>query len=202
MPSYTIAEGDCLSSLADQYGFLPDTIWNHPQNAQLKATRQDQNVLYPGDIIFIPDLTPKQVPCAVDQTYPFVKKGVPAKLRLQLLDGDQPRANVPFQLLIDGNWITGNSDGNGFIDQPIPPSAKSGKLIVGEGTTKDIHEFQFGTVDPFDTQEGVTGRLRNLGYGTDDMAEATKAFQSKEGLTVSGEVDDATRTRLKEKFGQ
>jgi peptidoglycan hydrolase-like protein with peptidoglycan-binding domain len=48
----------------------------------------------------------------------------------------------------------------------------------------------------------VKKRLSDLGYGTDNMSEALKAFQAKQKLEVSGNIDDATRARLKEIFGQ
>jgi hypothetical protein len=73
---------------------------------------------------------------------------------------------------------------------------------VGDGATKDTFELKFGSLDPVETDTGVSGRLVNLGYGSDDPKEAIKAFQQKQGLPVTGEVDDATRSALKDQFGQ
>jgi hypothetical protein len=94
-------------------------------------------------------------------------------------------------------WVSGRTDGDGYLEQAISPTAQSGTLRVGEGTTRDVHALNFGTVDPVETDTGVTGRLADLGYGGDDSTEALKAFQKREGLTVSGEADDATKNRLK-----
>lgn len=82
---YTIQAGDCIASLARDRGFLWETIWNHPRNAQLKRTRKDPNVLMVGDVVYVPDLTLKQVPKPTDQAHQFKLKNVPAKLRLRLL---------------------------------------------------------------------------------------------------------------------
>jgi Putative peptidoglycan binding domain/LysM domain len=203
MPKYTIAKGDCLSSIAEKFGFLPDTIWNHGENADLKARRKDPNVLYPGDVLFIPEKTVNEIPKPVDGTHSFVKKSAKAKLKLRLMDGDQPRANVPYDLNIDGKWLSGTTDGGGYLEHPIPPGAQQGKLLVGDGPTKDVHEFRFGTVDPVDTDSGAEGRLRDLAYDVDgDREAAIRAFQKKEGMEPTGQLDDATRQKLLEVFGQ
>ena len=31
MPNYTIQQGDCVTSIADQHGLLWTTVWNHPR---------------------------------------------------------------------------------------------------------------------------------------------------------------------------
>jgi hypothetical protein len=202
MPNYTVQQGDCVTSIADQFGLLWTTVWNHPNNDQLRTVRKDPNVLYPGDQLFVPDLNLEQVDCPTDRLYTFVKKGDPAKLKIRLLDQDQPRAGVAYQLEIDGALKSGETDSEGFIEQPLPPGAQRGKLTVGDGSTRDVYEIQFGSLDPFDTDTGVSGRLLSLGFGVDDIQEAIKAFQQKEGLAVTGEADAATQSRLKERYGQ
>jgi N-acetylmuramoyl-L-alanine amidase len=202
MPSYTVQQGDCVSSIADRYGLLWTTVWNHPSNSQLRQLRKDPNVLYPGDELFVPDLDVKQVDRPTDQRHTFVKKGVPAKLKIRLLDQDQPRAGVAYQLEIDGALKSGVTDSGGYIDQPLPPGAQHGKLTVGDGPTRDVHEIQFGSLDPFDTETGVRGRLVSLGFGGDDIKAAIEAFQKKEGIPITGEADAATQSHLKDKYGQ
>jgi peptidoglycan hydrolase-like protein with peptidoglycan-binding domain len=202
MPTYKVAQGDCLSSIAERFGFFPDALWSLPENAELKQKRKDPNVLYPGDSVFVPDLRPKEAFCGTDQRHSFRKKGVPAKLKLRLMDDDQPRKTIPYQLEIDGRWLSGATDGDGYLEHPIPPSARKGKLLVGEGPTKDVYELQFGTLDPIETEEGVRGRLTNLGYAGENLSEALKAFQQRTGLPMTGEIDAALRTRLREDFGQ
>jgi len=202
MPVYTVAQGDCINSIANMFGLLPDTIWDHPQNAQLKQLRKDPNVLNPGDALFVPDKTPKEYGRPTEQKHIFKKKGVVVKLKIRLMDGDDPRANMPYQLEVDGTWTTGTTDGDGYVEQTIPAGAKKGKLLVGDGPTQDSNEFKSGTIDPIETDTGVKGRLQDLGFGTDNMPEALKAFQHRAGLPETGELDDATRARLKEMFGQ
>ena len=202
MPNYTIQEGDCITSLAAQAGLLWTTVWNHPNNSQLRDLRKDPNVLNPGDQLFIPDVDVKKIDKPTDQKHTFVKKDTPAKLKIRLLDQDQPRAGVSYQLTVDGALLSGTTDGDGYITQPLPPNAQSGKLIVGSGATKDVYVIQFGSLDPVETDSGVRGRLANLGYGTDDLKEALKSFQQKQGLNVTGEADADTQQKLKETHGQ
>jgi len=202
MAVYTVAQGDCVSNIAKQFGLLPDTIWDHPQNAQLKQLRKDPNVLFPGDALFIPDKTLGIYPRPTDKRHLFKKKGVATKLKIRLMDGDQPRANVAYKLEVDGNWTTGTTDGDGYINEPIPPNAQKGQLLVGDGPTQDKHQLKFGTVDPMDTDSGAQGRLLDLGFGTDHLPDAINAFQTRTKIPVTGQLDDVTRAKLKEMFGQ
>lgn len=203
MPEYKVKQGDCLSSIAAQYGMSWDKIWNHPKNAKLKQQRQDPNVLYTGDVVFVPDKEDKEESGATEQKHRFKAKGAMAKIKIRLTIDDEPRANTPYKLEIDGQTKEGATDGDGYLEEKIPAKAKSGRLIVGEGNTEDIYEFQLGTIDPIDTDEGIKCRLFNLGYAIkEDLSIAIREFQQKEGLNITGIADEITRNRLKEKFGQ
>jgi len=201
--SYTVKNGDCISSIAFEHGFFPDTIWNHGDNAELKSKRKDPNVLMPGDVVIVPDKQINEISKPTEQEHRFRKKGVPAKLKVRVLKKGQPRKNEKYRLIIDGKVLEGSTDGDGFVEKPLPPNAREGKLILGEGERKDTFVFRFGHVDPLDTDEGVAGRLHNLGYSAaTDLPGALRKFQSDNGLEASGRVDEPTRSKLKEKFGQ
>jgi LysM repeat protein len=57
MPTnYTIRSGDTLSKIALSHGFNDyRDIYNHPSNAAFRAKRPNPNLIYPGDVIVIPD---------------------------------------------------------------------------------------------------------------------------------------------------
>jgi hypothetical protein len=118
---------------------------------------------------------------------------------------DQPRKHVPYILLIDGTITTGNTDGDGRIELSIPPNARSGTLTLEPGTLKErVIPLNLGHLNPINGVSGVTQRLNNLGFpcgdGSDEEAltAALKAFQEKSGLPVTGNVDDATRNKLRD----
>jgi len=203
MPDYKVKQGDCISSIAQGHGIPWEKIWNHPKNANLQQTRKDPNVLYPGDVVFVPDKEKKEESGATEQKHRFRAKGSLVKIRVRFTIDDQPRANEPYKLESEGVSREGTTDGDGYLEENIPANAKGGRLIIGEGNSQDIYEIKLGTVDPIETDDGIRCRLFDLGYDAkDDFAEAIRTFQKKEGLTVTGNVDDATRTRLKERFGQ
>jgi hypothetical protein len=203
MPEHKVKQGECISSIADQYGLFWDTVWNDPGNAELKQLRKDPNVLLPGDVVHVPDKREKRESCAAESRHRFRKKGVPAKIKLRLLLDEEPRADEPYKLCIDGVWREGTTDGDGCVKETLPPNAREGTLVVGKGKTQDTYELRFGTVDPIESDDGIRGRLVDLGYDAEeDLPDALREFQAAESLEATGQIDDATRSKLKEKFGQ
>lgn len=203
MATYIVRQGDCISSIADDLGLKWETVWNHGNNASLRAKRKDPNVLYPDDEVYVPDRELKELSRNTDQKHKFVKKGEPTKLKLRLLDDYKPRAGVKYQLEIDGVSKSGTTDSNGFIKETIPAGARSGRLLVGQGRpTRDFYDLRLGELDPLETEDGIRGRLIDLGFGADNLNDAISAFQKREGLEATGEANDATLNRLKERFGQ
>ena len=209
--NYIVQPGDCMASIAVQYKFFWETLWNLPENADLKKLRQDPYVLFPGDQVFIPDLRVKEIPCATDQEHIFQKKGAQERLRIVITDeDDNPITNQPYVLEVDQNLrFDGQTDGRGAIEQTIPPNAWKGHLVVGEGDDQREYFVSLGRVDPVGEISGAQGRLLNLGYYDGQVdgqssAQTTTAlllFQDKYQLPPSGENDDATQAKLKEIFG-
>jgi LysM domain len=204
---HEVQQGDCLSSIADQYGLSPKTVWDHPENSQLKRDRKDPNVLCPGDELFIPALELKTESGATEQKHRFRKKNTPAKVRLRLLDDQfKPRANVKYKLQIDGLWHDGSTDADGKIEYTIPPSAKDGLLVI---ENECVIPLALGGLDPVGTDHGVKQRLNNLGYECDGSVEvwedeslsALHAFQTAQGLNLTAEPDQPTRDKLVQAHG-
>ena len=213
---YIVADGECLSSIAFENGFFWQTLWNHPANAALKTLRKNPNVLMTGDVVHIPDLTVKQEPGATETRHKFMLKGVPEFLRLKLLDSKhQPRANLDYVIVIDGNSRRGQTDGTGELKESIPPNAKSGKLILGQpmpgkpNVPRQVINLQLGNLDPVTEVTGLKARLANLGFykgpldGNLDAATqaAISRFQTKQQLPVTGQPDAATQAQLQQSHG-
>ncbi len=207
MPDYTVQQGDCINSIAVQFGFFPDTIWNHPQNAALKMKRQDPNVLFPGDVVFIPDKTLKEVDAPVDQRHSYTRRGTPAKLKMKLLNNNKPRANEKYMLDIDGTVTQGTTSGDGSIEVSVPPHAKQGKLTLLD--TGDVYSLYLGHLDPIDEVSGIQSRLKGLGFyngdASGDLDDATRravaSFQKTKKLSQTGQPDKSTKDALKAAFG-
>ena len=200
MPEYTVKHGDCISSIAHKYGLFWEKVWDHPNNTQLKESRKDPNILYPGDVVFVPDKEEKEESGATEQRHRFRKKGVPALLRLIVEIEGEPIANAQYTLEVDGKLYSGETDEDGILEVGIEPNAKRGHLTVGELD----YELELGGMDPLNENIGIQIRLQNLGFYEGDLdgrlnsetKEAVILFQRTIGIEATGELDQTTRDKL------
>ena len=211
MPEYTVKQGDCISSISIRYGLSPDKIWDHPKNSELKEIRKDPNVLYPGDIVFVPDKEEKKESCATEQRHRFRKKGLTTRLKLCILDEEKkPMSEAQYFLDVGGKIIEGKLDSDGKLNIPIPSDASIATLKVGEFPDSMTYEIKLGHVDPLDTISGIQSRLNNLGFNCgpsdgimkDHTIKAIWAFQKQYDLTVDGKIGPETRKKIKDVFGR
>ncbi len=210
---YTVVKGDCLSAIANRHGFADyRTIYNHPDNAEFKQSRPDPNLIYPGDVLWIPEKNPGEKPGNTEKKHKYKKKGKKVKFRVQVMDDeDEGFSDKKYELKIGEDTLEGNTDGSGFLEHEIPADASRGTLNVftdDENLKVVTWEVAFGHLDPHDTDEGAKGRLKNLNFyfgevnsTVDDepAKRAIKEFQKKNGIDESGELDDTTRSRLQSK---
>jgi hypothetical protein len=205
--NYQVRQGDCIYSIAFEHGFFADTIWNHPNNAELKKKRKDPNVLMPGDVVFVPDKRVKEVSEATNEVHKYRCKNTPKTFRLQFKRFGRPIPNLEYTIKIDGREIQGKTDSEGWLRQHIPPNARKGVVTMADGQHFDLN---LGHLDPVGEVSGIQGRLQTLGYyegsvnGRMDEAttEALKVFQNSNGLNVTGEADEQTKSRLQELTGK
>jgi N-acetylmuramoyl-L-alanine amidase len=181
MPTrHEVQQGECLSSIGARYGIAWKTIWEFGDNADLKSRRKDPNVLFPGDVLVIPDKVVKVESRPTTQRHKFVTTRKPTHIKIRLLIDDKPRAGLPYELIAGGVTLKGSTDGGGYLTADIPPDAQTGRLIVGDKEPRETYELAFGTLDPIDTDEGIEERLRSLGWNTEgDLAGAIASFQFK-----------------------
>ncbi len=167
MPYHVVKQGDYLSKVARQFGFADwNTIWNDPQNAELKKKRQNPNILYPVDKLFVPEKEEKKEAGATEQRHKFKVKRKPLKLRLKLEDVDfKPLSNKKCVLHVDGEEFKLTSQANGLVEHDIPPTAQQARLFVEDDSPITLEvPIQIGHLDPIDTVAGQKARLNNLGY--------------------------------------
>jgi N-acetylmuramoyl-L-alanine amidase len=212
---YTVEQGDCLSSLAETFGLADwQTIYNDPNNAELRNLRPNPNVLLPGDTIYIPDNDSKKLDGSTDQKHHFVVKVPQTWLRILIRDGQQvPAAGCKYHLEIDGIPCPDRTLGSdGMLAVKIPATAESGTLTVWfdsevpEGTTWVL---RLGHLDPVGEETGIQARLNNLGYpcGAVDgiigplTRAAVRSFQEDNNLAVDGIAGPITQAKLKKVHG-
>ncbi len=193
---YIVRPGDCMTSIATSHGHFWQTLWDAPENADLKAAREDPNVLLTGDKVFIPELREKAESCAAESKHRFRRKGIPAMLRLRLLFGNQPRKDLKFTLKIDEVETKGVTDAQGRIEVPLPPMAREGTLVLHANSGDERLSLELGAVEPVDCVVGVQQRLLNLGFDVDVTGEvdaktslAVASFQGQQGLEPSGRIN-------------
>jgi len=207
---HTVRQGEHLARVAREYGFADyDTIWNNPNNAELREKRKNPNVLFPGDLLYVPDRIPKEVFRATDDRHRFkVKK---PKLELRLTLGalyDRPRANTACVLAIEIDLRNVTTDGEGRLDEPIPPDAERATLFLRDSGTllvSDAIPIRVGYLDPAEEVTGQQARLNNLGYYAGKIGEtdaealrsAVEEFQCEHELKVDGICGAQTQERLR-----
>lgn len=212
--NYIVKQGDHLSSIAKAFGFSDyETIWNDPNNASLQQLRQNPNVLFPGDSVYIPDRQPRQESCATDQEHTFVVQTQSLKLRLTLQDQyEQPIANASCVLNLGGSSSNVTTDANGQIKQKLQPDVHSATLIIQDPQTPyngTQIAIKIGNLDPVTEVSGQIARLNNLGYFAGDpdkpdqdaFESAVEEFQCDQGLTVDGDCGPDTQAQLKQVHG-
>ena len=206
---HSVKQGEHLSQIARKYGFRNYLIiWDHANNAALKKLRQDPNILFPGDSLYIPDRTPKTVPGDTGMTHRFQVYIPKLELRIALLDYcEQPIQGAACNLDVEGEVTPLTTDGKGAVRKPIPADSEDGAVRV-EALDLDL-AIAIGDLDPVEEDSGVRARLINLAYdagpkGFDDEGEfrsSVEEFQCDHGLKVTGKVDGATRDKLREVYG-
>ena len=77
--------------IALEYGIADwQAVWDHEKNAELREKRGDPHILYKGDMLWIPDVEPKEFEVATNQVHTFTlhrpKTLVHFVLRVTVLD--------------------------------------------------------------------------------------------------------------------
>lgn len=206
--THTVASGECISSIAYAHGLFPETVWEHEANAELRKTRKNPNVLQPGDVLTLPDRGTRSERLATGARHEFRRRGIPEKLRLRFVDANgKARAGAAYTLTVDGKAKEGVTDGDGALEEFVPPDAQAAQLSLGGET----YELELRALQPATTEAGQRARLCNLGFldpadaegeGADAALQAAlKAFQKSQKKRETGLADDATIAALEAAHG-
>lgn len=208
MKTHVVIAGECMATLAARYGFADvAAIYDHPDNAELKQQRPDPHLLFPGDVVHIPDREDRGETVPLGASHTFVVQVPKKQLKVAFHDAKGPRANLAFTLKVAGETITGTTDASGQIDEKIPAHARMARLQLGDAT----FELEVGGLDPIahtpdDGHSGLRMRLGNLGFRPDDdssraLGHAIAMFQLTHGLDVTGIADVGTIDALQKAHG-
>jgi len=203
---YVVKQGECIESISYLHGLFWQTVWNDPANSELKEARKQPNALLPGDCVHVRPLELKKVRCAAEKRHRFLRRGVPSRLQLTFLDEGEPRAGVPYVLVIDGREFRGKTDAQGTLKAPLMPDAASASLVLGEDPDAERYTLELRHLNPASEISGAQQRLTNMGFYcgpidgklNEHTRMALRAFQSALGLEATAKIDESTANSLRE----
>ncbi len=211
---HTVQQGEHITRIAKKYGFRNHiTIWNHSNNAELKKKRQNPNVLFPGDRLYIPDKEAKREARPTGYKHRFQLTGPPLTLRLVVEDlYRRPLANANCELRVENKVYKLLSDEKGRVEQQVPFDAEKAELLIKDVETplkEKKLQIKIGHLDPVEEVSGQIARLNNLGYFAGPIEpinkrmfrSAVEEFQCDHSLTVDGVCGPVTQAKLKKVHG-
>ncbi len=209
MNTHRVRQGESIFSLSKRYGVPADKILNHPDNRQYQDSGRSSGILYPGDIVSIPDPEIKEVELATNQRHTFSCLNRSVELKMRFLKRDEPLADEPYLLRVTGDEISGNLDRDGWLREQVPADAADAVLVLGEGDSQRKINLRIGDLNPAQEAGGICQRLHNLGFfhSEEDLEservdpDALRTFQAKHGIEETGQLDEDTRNRIIEAYG-
>src|SRR5256885_4806087 len=131
---HVLEPGECLQSLALQHGFKDGkTIYDGPDNSDLRKKRAAPGEVAPGDTVVIPDRKPRELPVTKRKINRFKAHVPDALVRVHVCDeAGQALAGKPYELSIKDKTIEGKTTSDGAAEESVPFTAQSAKLVVYE----------------------------------------------------------------------
>jgi hypothetical protein len=210
---HKVKPGDDIPSLSARSKFRSwKSVWEHPDNAELKGLRGDPSMLNPGDRVSLPAPTLKGIDKSSGQPHRFKLRSEKVRICLMMKDReDAPIAFRPYVLSIDGKQIAeASTDSKGKIEHEIAASAKEGGLdLAPDPDLPDLRlkwKLKLGWMNPVEDVWGIQERLRNLGYNCGPVdgingkltKGALQMYEKDKGREPRGELTDQIRNELLE----
>jgi hypothetical protein len=209
---YVVRSGDYLSKIAGEHGIADwRALYNHPDNAEFRRLRPNPNLIFPGDRLVIPDRRERSAPAPTGGPTRLRAQRASNTLQVRLLDFEgNPLAHRPATLVVDGAPRAVTTDGDGTLNETIPPHLTHAHLTI-DGVAITLAIGKLNPMDDVDDDgvSGVQGRLANLGYYEgavdgelgDETREAIRAFQRRHDLVESGAIDRPLKDTLRRQYG-
>lgn len=128
---HVVAEGECINSIANDYGHYWKTIWDDGGNAELKDKRKNPDLLLPGDKLVIPplDLTPQDG--ATEKRHRFRRKGVPIELVIVVMEESKDDRTFEIDVQTIKPWQYNDAPKkNDPAPKPKPEANQPYKLVL------------------------------------------------------------------------
>lgn len=162
--NYTVQPGDTLSKIASKHGFKDyREIYDHPSNASFRAKRPNPKLIFPGDVIVIPEIV---VPDKEENEFDIDFKLLPPRLQMQLwvlaLDANTSKVNLAYR---SGSFVTSlayNYGGN------VEASLSVRRVSITLGVDPASGDTDLGLVFrgfKFGASASLTRRSYGLGIG-------------------------------------
>ncbi|NTX12489.1 peptidoglycan-binding protein [Myxococcus sp. CA056] len=209
---HKVKQGEWLSKIARQYGFAKwQELWDHPDNAPLRAKRTNPFCLQVDDEVVIPELPGLKV--SAGSSYSLQGGDPPDRIRLGMRRANAPLGLKRYELKLGEKLLKGTLTFQGLLDQPLPPEATEATLKVWTSEEPELScewQLKLGHLDPLDALSGVQARLANLGWYngpinnelTEDTRTALASFQLALLLTPTGELSKETLESLADRHEQ
>jgi N-acetylmuramoyl-L-alanine amidase len=209
-----VQQGDCLSRIARRHGVKDwRTVWQAPENAELRRKRKNPNILFPGDIVSVPGsgVDGKDLACGSGHVHRFVANLATRRVKLTLLDeAGGPLAKAAYRLAVGRTVFEGTTSQAGVLEHDVDAEAMEALLHLGPV----VRRLAIGHLNPVrDTDDGgvsgVQARLANLGYSPGRVdgvlgprtAAAIREFQEAHGLEPTGTIDEVFLDRIERTHG-
>lgn len=170
MEPYVIRQGDFVLKLAYKFGFDADAVWNDDANADLRQIRADPNILFPGDVLYIPDREdPEPVSLTTGGSNQFISDVPTMTLTHQFVGDDETTYASKAYTVEELDDLTGlQTDETGLATFSAPVTLQRATITFTD--SGDSFELAIGQMYPLNTAMGVFQRLQNLGYLDEDEA--------------------------------
>lgn len=214
--THIVAQGETLRRIAKKHNFGSwQKIYDHPDNAEFRALRQNPEIIFPGDKVVIPDIAPQAVSVSAGKRHVFRLKREKEIFKIKINNG-KGRAWVGKRvvLTVDGQRLDTTIGADGMVSLELPKGTETdGKMEIFLNANSDqpTHqvEVKLASLDPVETLSGVQARCNMLGFecGVADgvMGAKTRSgvmgFQAAHGLDVDGVPGPMTQAKLKEVYG-
>ncbi len=209
MKPYIVRQGDYLTKLGHLKGFDAAKAWADSANDDIRKKRSSMDTLEPGDIVYIPDVAPKQIPIHGGIVNHYIARipKVPVNLKLQV--GGTVLQKEPVVIRgIGPKPVESATDENGILTTSVKVHVR--EIEVELPQRNRTLRVRVGDMDPINELSGLQKRLTHLGFyvptktGTENfdaldpaqILSALKAFQASKKLKVTGKLDDDTKKAL------